>query len=276
MRYIAFYAYCWLALSWLVQPAEAQVADSTRRHIVLQGAVNVRDLGGYPGADGLHVRWGTIYRSADISHLTDADLRTLDYLHIRYDVDLRGVAESAQAPDRVNPGTDYILCPAGSDSVGNWMRQMASLKGSGDSLMIAFYTNTTYLAARYKPFFQKLLTLPDTSALLFHCTAGKDRTGIGAALLLYALGVPYPTIQADYEATNVYRQGANERMVQSMVKSLHVDEQVARDMLSAKGVYLDATFAAIRNQYGSVDAYLRDQLGLDDETVARLRKRFLE
>ena len=265
-----------LALSCLTGPVQAQVTDSARRHIVLQGAVNVRDLGGYPGADGRHVKWGTLYRSADISRLTDADLRALDYLHIRYDVDLRGVAESAQAPDRINPGTDYILCPAGSDSVNNWMKQLAGMKSGGDSLMIAFYANTTYLTARYKPFFQKLLSLPDTSALLFHCTAGKDRTGIGAALLLYTLGVPYPTIQADYEATNVYRSGANEQMIQSMVQRLHVDEQVARDMLSAKAVYLDATFVAIRSRYGSVDAYVKDELGLDDEAINRLRKRFLE
>ncbi|TDX00827.1 tyrosine-protein phosphatase [Dinghuibacter silviterrae] len=264
------------ALLALVQPVHAQVADSTRRHIALQGAVNVRDLGGYPGADGRLVKWGSLYRAADISKLTDGDLRTLDSLHIRCDVDLRGVAESAQAPDKINPGTDYLLCPAGSDSTNKWMRQLVGLQSGGDSMMIAFYANTTYLTARYKPFFDKLLTLPDTSALLFHCTAGKDRTGIGAALVLYALGVPYTVIRADYEATNVYRKDANERMIQSMVKGLHINEQVARDMLSAKGMYLDATFAALRSQYGSIDAYLHDQLGLDDSALSQLRNRFLQ
>lgn len=268
--------YEFLLLVLLVQPAVAQVEDSAHRHVVLQGAVNMRDLGGYPATDGKHVKWGSVYRSADISKLSAADLHTFDSLHIRYDVDLRGVAESAQAPDRLNPGTDYIVCPAGSDSTNNWMRQLASLKGSGDSLMLAFYANTTYLTARYKPFFQKLLALPDTSALLFHCTAGKDRTGIGAALLLYALGVPYPTIQADYEATNVYRQTANEGMIRAMVQGMHVDEQVARDMLSAKSAYLDATFTAIRSRYGSVDDYLRNELGLDDAAITRLRNRLLE
>jgi protein-tyrosine phosphatase len=272
MRYIILT----LLTTALVRPVQAQVTDSARRHIVLQGAVNVRDLGGYPGADGRRVKWATLYRSADISHLTDADLRTLAYLRIRCDVDLRGKAESAQAPDRINAGTDYILCPAGSDSVNTWMKQLAGMKSGGDFLMLAFYSNTTYLADRYKPFFQKLLSLPDTSALLFHCTAGKDRTGIGAALLLYTLGVPYTTIQADYEATDVYRRGANERMIQSMVQGLHVDEQVARDMLSAKAVYLDATFSALRSRYGSVDAFIKDQLGLDDQAIARLRQRFLE
>lgn len=265
-----------LLLLLLVQPAIAQVEDSARRQVVLEGAVNMRDLGGYAAAGGKHVKWGSVYRSADISKLTAGDLHTFDSLHIQYDVDLRGVAESAQAPDRLNPGADYILCPAGSDSTNNWMRQLIGMKGSGDSLMLMFYANTTYLTARYKPFFQKLLNLPDTSALVFHCTAGKDRTGIGAALLLYALGVPYPIIQADYEATNVYRQNANETMIRAMVQRMHLDEQVARDMLSAKGAYLDATFAAIRSQYGSVDDYLRNELGLDDAAIKRLRNRLLE
>jgi protein-tyrosine phosphatase len=254
----------------------AQIADSSRRHVALQGAINFRDLGGYPAADGHHVKWNVLYRSADISHLTGSDLQTLNALHIHYDVDLRGVAESAKAPDRLNPNTDYILCPAGSDSANNWMKQLAAVTGSGDSLMISYYTNTTYLAARYKPFFAKLLALPDSDALVFHCTAGKDRTGIGAALLLYALGVPMPVIEEDYTATNYYRQSENLRMIKGMSTGMHIDERVAKDMLSAKKEYLDATFDAIRQQYGSIDSYLQDQLGLDGEAMAKLRKKFLE
>lgn len=254
----------------------AQVADSSRRQVSLQGAVNFRDLGGYATADGHHVRWGSLYRSADISKLTPADLDTLNARHIRCDVDLRGVAESAQAPDRLNPGTDYILCPAGSDSVNTMFQHLAGMTAGGDSLMLAFYGNTTYLTARYKPFFGKLLTVPAGEALLFHCTAGKDRTGIAAALLLYALGVPYATIRQDYEATNVYRAPDNERMVRAMVTGARISEPVARALMSANGIYLDATFAAIRAQYGSVDRYLAEQLGLDKNTLMTLRQKYLE
>src|ERR1700734_1357612 len=97
--------------------AFAQVADSAKRHVVLQGAANFRDMGGYTTTDGHHVKWGEIYRSADISRLTDADLDVLKARRITYDVDLRGHQESAKAPDRVNPNTDYILCSAGSDGL---------------------------------------------------------------------------------------------------------------------------------------------------------------
>lgn len=257
-------------------PVLSQVADSSLRRVPVEGSINFRDLGGYATGDGHHVKWKVLYRSADISKLTPADLDTLNARRIRYDVDLRGVTESAQAPDKLNPGTDYILCPAGSDSVNKMFQHLAGMTQGGDSLMMAFYTNTTYFTARYKPFFGKLLVLPAGDALLFHCTAGKDRTGIAAALLLYALGVPYATIRQDYEATNYYRAPDNDRMVGAMVTGMHIGEPVARALMSANGIYLDASFDAIRAQYGSIDRYLSEQLGLNGEKLRILKAKYLE
>lgn len=256
----------------------AQVADSNRREVRLDGAANFRDLGGYATADGHHVRWGHVYRSADISKLTPADLDTLKARNIRYDVDLRGVQESAQAPDKLNPGMDYVLCPAGSDSMNaNVFRQLARVSPTGgDSLMRVFYMNTDYLTPRYKPFFDKLQAVSSNDALLFHCTAGKDRTGIGAALFLYALGVPYETIRADYEATNYYRSRENEKAMKGMVAQAHISEPVAKALMSANGAWLDATFEAIRKQYGSVDRYLAQELGLGPDRIKVLREKYLE
>jgi protein-tyrosine phosphatase len=254
----------------------AQVADSAKRHVVLQGAANFRDLGGYATADGHHVKWGKVYRSADISRLTASDLAQLKDRKIDFDVDLRGTQESAQAPDKMNPGTDYILCPAGSENLNDWMKSIATVKGNGgDSLMVAYYSNTAPLADRYKPFFAKLLALPNDESLMFHCTAGKDRTGIAAALFLYSLGVPYDTIVQDYEATNYYRMAENQKAVGPMVKMMHIDPMVANDMMQAKKEYLDATFAAITKQYGSVDNFLRDQIGLDDKKINELKRKYL-
>jgi len=264
------------ALILVVSGAMAQVADSTQRHVVLKGAANFRDLGGYQTTDGHHVKWGEIYRSADISKLTDSDLVVLKNRNINYDVDLRGHQEAQQAPDRLNPGMDYILLPAGSDGLNNWMKSITKVKGSGgDSLMIIFYSNIDSLALRYKPFFDKLLALPQGQALVFHCTAGKDRTGIGAALLLYSLGVPYETIVNDFLATNYYRKGVNAKMTGQMA-AMHIDPEVAKTMLSVKKEDLDATFSAITKRYGSVDIYLKTQIGLDDEKIALLKKKFLE
>ena len=256
--------------------AFSQVADSSIRRVPLQGAINFRDLGGYATADGHHVKWHVLYRSADISKLTPGDLDTLSARHIVYDVDLRGVQESAKAPDKLNPGTDYILCPAGSDSINTAMfRHIAGMQTGGDSVMLVWYRNTTYLTPRYKPFFAKLIEVPSDDALVFHCTAGKDRTGIAAALLLYALGVPYETIRQDYEATNYYRASDRDNLKTSMA-SMHVGEPVLRALMSANGEYLDATFDAIRAQYGSVDRYLADELGMDQQAMIKLRAKYLE
>ncbi len=255
----------------------AQVADSAKRKVDLQGAINFRDLGGYTATKGHHVKWGKLYRSADLSKLTDHDLAELSNRKISYDVDLRGNQESKQAPDRLNPNMDYILCPAGSDNVnGSMMQSLKTIKTGGDSVMVAYYGNTTYLADRYKPFFDKLLNLPNDKSLVFHCTAGKDRTGIAAALLLYSLGVPYDTIVNDYEASNYYRTVENEKAVKSMVQLMQINEGVAKDVLSVKKEYLDAAFNAIKSKYGSIDNFLKAQIGLDDQKIASLKKKFLE
>lgn len=151
------------------------------------------------------------------------------------------------------------------------------MKGKGaDSLMIEYYSNTTYLKDRYKPFFDKLLDLPANESLVFHCTAGKDRTGIGAALLLYALGVPYTIIVSDYEASNYYRKDANKKMMGLMMQMMNVDRTTANAMLGVKKEYLDATFAAINKKYGSVDTFLKNEIGLDDAKIKMLKKEFLE
>lgn len=266
-------------LAFLPFAGYTQVADSSQRQVKLQGAVNFRDLGGYAVADGRHIRWDKVFRSADISKLTDNDLAVLKDRHISSVVDLRGVQESKQAPDRLNPGTDYILCPAGSgNALGDWMKAIANIKteAGGDSMMRAFYVGTEFLADRYKPFFARLLTLPDDQALLFHCTAGKDRTGIGAALLLYALGVPYETILDDYTATNYYRNAENEKMLHSMMQGMHISEPVAKELLRAKREYLEANFTAIRQQYGSIDNFLRGPVGLTEEKIKELKNKFLE
>lgn len=255
----------------------AQVTDSLQRQLILQGAVNVRDLGGYVTKDGHHIKWNKLYRGADISKLTDADLDRFSKKKINYVVDLRGDNEAKVAPDRLNKNADYLRCPAGcNESLTGWMKKLMNLQTGGDTLMIAYYTNTEFLAARYKPFFEKLIALPTDEALLFHCTAGKDRTGIGAALLLHLLGVPAETIMSDYLASNIYRASDNEKMVQQMVQQMHVKEQVARDISLVKKEYLNATLAMLVKQYGSINNFLKSAIGLDDGKISMLKSKFLE
>ncbi len=255
----------------------AQVNDSAQRQIKLQGAVNVRDLGGYITKSGKQVKWGKIYRSAEINNLTPSDLDTLHNRSINYVLDFRGPAEFSIAPDKLPVGAIRISLPSGSEEVGDRGKIMQSMAKAtdGDSIMLPFYANIAPFTKRYKPMFETLLTNSNDSAILFHCTAGKDRTGIAAALILYVLGVDQQTIMNDYLASNYYRQRDNTRMKTLLVDTYHLKEQVVNDVMSVNEKYLNATFVAIKAQYGTIDNYLKKEMGLDDKAITKLKAIYL-
>lgn len=250
------------------------VAQEKAKAIAITGATNFRQLGGYETTQGTHVKWDKLFRSGEISRLTDQDMKELAQRHISYVVDFRSNDEVAKAKDRLPEGAVYLQLPAGSENLNSWMSQLPKLN-TADALMISFYSQTAHLKAKYQPFFKQLLVMPDSSALLFHCTAGKDRTGIGAALLLYALGVPEQTILDDYLESNEYRKVENEKMVQQMV-ALGIKEQVAKDLSGVKSQYLMAAYEAIMTQYGSVDQFLSQEIGLSKQDLALLKKKYTE
>jgi protein-tyrosine phosphatase len=266
----------------LATPALAQTPDTvvfnSRRAVPLQGTSNFRDLGGYPAAGGKHVKWGHIYRSADISKLTDSDLQTLQSRHVALVCDLRGPQEYAQAPDRLPAGVRRLELPAGSEKIDPRLLSGGAKTINRDSLMRAVYTTISFFPAKYKPMFDELLALPGDEALLFHCTAGKDRTGIGAALVLSALGVDRRTILRDYAATDTYWQAGREQSLQRMAQAGLSAEAVnaVRPLLAANPAYLAGTFAAIDKQYGSVDKYLGSEMGLTPKKLAALRAKYLQ
>ncbi len=105
-----------MAFAQNAQPTDTLVINS-RRAVSLEGGSNFRDLSGYPGAMGKTVKWGHIYRSADVSKLTDADLKTLESRNIATVCDLRGPDELKNSPDRLIPGAAYLNLPAGSENV---------------------------------------------------------------------------------------------------------------------------------------------------------------
>jgi protein-tyrosine phosphatase len=257
--------------------AYAQITDSTQREVKLQGAINFRDLGGYATKDGKHVKWGKIYRSAALNHLTDSDISKLEGLSLSRVADFRGPYEVKIAEDRLPANVNRISLPAGSENIGdsNYMKQMIR-QMKNDSSLIGFYSDLTPFKDRYQPVFKELLTISPDSAFLFHCTAGKDRTGIAAALILYALGVDEHTIMEDYLATNYYRRAENDKAVGMMVKAYGLDEVTARKMMGAKPEYLQATFTAIKTQYGSMNNYLEKGLGLTKSDLSQLKKAYLD
>jgi protein-tyrosine phosphatase len=256
--------------------AQSQIMDSARREIKLQGANNFRDIGGYETKDGKHVKWGKIYRSAELGHLTTGDLEKLQPLSITYIADFRGPSEVKTSPDKIPATAIRVSLPAGSEHTGdsNYMKQM--LLSAKDSGLIPFYSDIHALSDRYKPLFAELLQVSPDSAVLFHCTAGKDRTGIAAALILYALNVKEDKIMEDYLASAYYRKKETERSIKGMMAVYKMDEATARNLMGVKESYLTATYDAIIAQYGTIDIYLEKVMDLSPDKRQLLQQKFLE
>lgn len=244
-------------------------ATELPRSIVLEGASNVRDLGGWPAADGTHVRFGVVFRSASLGRLTGADAARLAATGLRTVVDLRGEAERKHAPSRLDslPGVAVHFLPI-DPSLGGPLRAIAAAREDAMAMMQHAYTSYALdWPHRYAALFG-LLAQPARRPLLFHCTAGKDRTGFGAPLLLAALGVEYEAIRADYLATDRLWQGDAE--IRAALPPV-----VADVLLTVHGELLDVAFAAIRGAYGSLDVYLEQRIGLDAARREHLRAALL-
>jgi len=259
-------------LAVLPDVVEAQQRQPSGREVALEGTVNFRDLGGYATTDYRRMSVGRVYRAGDISKLSDADMEELKRRKIYTVIDFRSEDEAAAAPDRLLPGTDYLSIAAGGGNPATFFREFTT----GREAMIACYSDISVFKEKYRPFFRKLLMLPDTSAIVFHCAAGKDRTGIAAALLLYALDMPMETILSDYAATNYFRRDENEKTVDHLVNKHGVDRQKAVEIMDANPLYLETAFNALTRQYGSVDLFLYRELGMDEAAKLRLREKFLQ
>lgn len=237
----------------------------------LEGASNFRDLGGYPAADGRRVRWGRVYRSAHLGALSDADIARLHGLGVKRVVDFRGVQERAATPNRWPEAAQLPLTIEPTVA-----QRLQSLAEAGSSitapvvqqLMCELYAMLVEeQAARFAALFEALLE--GDEALVFHCTAGKDRTGVAAALLLSALGVPRAVVEADYLLTNQhYRRPA--------LPATETPPEVLEVLWTVQPAFLHTALARIDARPGGMDGYLRTQLGLTPAAQAHLRTRLLD
>ena len=238
--------------------------------IPLDGASNLRDLGGYRTADGRVVRRGLVFRSAALAAVTDADLDTIAALGLRTICDFRGVEESGRAPTRVR-GVTIVPLPI-EPTVGAGLRDiLATQHATGEALYAVLQRAYAAYALSSSAQYGRMLglVLEGGTPLLFHCSAGKDRTGFGAAVLLTALGVPWDTVVADFDATNrLWRRDT--------VHSSDLPPATRESLLQADPALLTAAFDAARHRFGSIDGYLEDALGFGPPQRARLRELLLE
>lgn len=242
-----------------------------RRVPGLQGASNFRDLGGYRGRDGRPLRWGRLFRSDQLSGLTAADRERLRPLGLTRAFDFRGTQERAAQPYALPGLTQYSL--AIEPTVA---QNMAALVAAGlplsaermTELMEELYRRLVDDEAhRFAEWFGHLLD--DDAPQVFHCTAGKDRTGFASALLLTLLGVPWETVMDDYLRTNELWTGHLGRYPE-----LDIDTRAA--IVEARTPYLEAAFEVVRADFGGPEQFAERALSLDRAARERLRADLLD
>ena len=238
---------------------------------LLQGASNFRDVGGYHNADGRRVRQGQVFRSDHLAGLTPEDLARLASLGISHSLDFRGAAEYTATPYAI-PGVQRLALTIEPSVIARMqalvVQGIVPTTEETVALMQETYRDfVNHNAGTFGRFLKHLLEQPTPQ--VFHCTAGKDRTGVAAMLLLSALGVEEEVIHHDYLATNrLWRRDAE--------VSAGLPPVVADTLLSVQPAFLEAAYEAIHTGWGSIDAYLHQQLGLDDARMAVLRARLVE
>src|SRR5882724_3625808 len=251
--------------------SDSNPSDSPARHLNLACASNFRDLGGYPTRDGRSVRWRKIFRSNHLGHLTDDDIAIVRGLGVKRAFDFRGKEERTAAACRMTEITVHSL-PVEPTVVaalraiaagGTPLSAANALEVMRDSYRNYVQENTP----RYRALFAHLLE--DRAPLVIHCTAGKDRTGFACALILHTLGVSDDVISEDYLLTNRYyrRDPANGSELPDDVKNVLGTVQTS---------FLGAAFEAIDADYGDLETYLRDGLGLGHAERASLEARYLQ
>lgn len=245
----------------------------------LQGAVNLRDAGGYRTTDGKQVKRGLLYRSGALAGLSDGALLDLEKLGIRQVFDLRISDEVALAPDRIPAGAEYIHLPVNTTQ-NRWSR-LGTLINHLDRMERLHLASYTGLMVEQNPqvfgeLFKRLAADEGMPAII-HCTAGKDRTGMSVALLLSMLGVSDDTIAADYSLSNRFYSAYYEATLPQLrpIRRLGVKIDDMHVLLLAPPAMLREALAYVRERYGSVEAYLRDYAGITAETITKLREKLL-
>ncbi|TMM33387.1 MAG: tyrosine-protein phosphatase [Actinobacteria bacterium] len=260
------------------------------RTLGLNGAPNARDLGGLPVADGRTVRPGLVFRAQALGRLSDDDVAVLASLGLTDLLDLRHGSEIELAPpDRLPAGPQVAHIPIFDPAhpvftyvsavlLGHDLSRYAQLAVEGTpSAMLTVYRWFVSAPAARAAFATALRRITAaTGPLLYHCSAGKDRTGWLSALLLGALGADRTTITDDYLLTNEVTAEAMAKLLAVMDTRKGVPPDVLRPVLDAAPEYLDAAFERLESEYGTLDRYLREGLGLGADELAALRRRLLD
>ena len=261
--------------------------------VPLEGGINFRDMGGYRTEDGRLVRRGVLFRSGGLWKLTQTDLAALKELSIKTILDYRDESEMQQSPDRLWEGATLFSVPAiiketklSADPkklIENLIREKTtSEENAAVKMMGQLYAELPFGNPAYRMLFDLLSADESSEGFVQHCTFGKDRTGVGSALTLLALGVPVETVRADYLKTEKilgpYKKDLLDKKLNMEGKPPLSEETIRKlsPLLEARVEYIDQALDQMIRHYGTFEDYFKQELGLSQANLDTLRKRYLE
>ena len=260
------------------------------RHLELGSLINTRDLGGMKTADGRTILPGKLIRSGQLFGVSPSDLERISEL-VDTVVDFRTEREKGECLDALIHGSSYHFFPVLESFAKGTSREKKSVEDfiitlardpEGARLhmcdMYRAFVESDYSLSQYGRFLRILLEDHDR-AVLWHCSVGKDRAGIGALLVQKILGVPEEDVTEDYLATNDYVQEGYRKVSALVHQKFRSDDPVIDKSMEffffANRSYIESFFDSINKRFGSFDAFVRDGLGLSDEDVALMKQKYL-
>ncbi len=259
------------------------------RQVKLEKAFNFRDMGGYKTQDGKSVKWGLLYRSDELSKLSEQDIQIVEKLGLKTIVDFRAEFERKDNEDKTIQGATVVyldpsaMTAAMASSEAGDMKKMFDPKNLTADIAknIMINQNAEFVTGeKPKQAYRQLIDLfldESKIPLVQHCRGGKDRTGYGALLILSLLGVSKEDILEDYLLTNVYKKEKNETSLKEMYEKTKNDDLVLamRYMKEANLEFINAAYDLIEKDYGDVVSYCKQELNVTDEEIQKLKEIYL-
>lgn len=259
------------------------------KKIKLEGAYNFRDIGGYSGKNGKKIKKGVLYRSDELSHLTEKDIEVLEKLNIQTIIDFRNEKERLDNEDKQIGEANLIYLDPKADTAA-----LASAEGKD----IDLYDRAQLTSERarffmtkqnkefvineeskkaYKKMFEIILDSKN-QAIVQHCRGGKDRTGYGVALIQLLLGVSKEDVLYDYLLTNEYKKEKNEKSLRALLQETGNEDLVEAFRLfkEANLDFISEALRTIEEHYGNVETYVIQELGLTKKQIEKLEEMYLE
>ena len=262
------------------------------RRLKLKKLFNTRDLGGIPTGDGGVIKKGKLIRSGKLYKIPDSTVRALKDMNVKTIIDLRIFTECEEAPDTLWEGVNYVhlpvLCTATpgitrEDSMRKTMaiesRRIKDEFGTADNYMIEMYRSVLFSEEPKKYLSQALrLIIDNEDCVLWHCSGGKDRAGIVSMLVEGLLGVDEDTILHDYGASHYFQRNRFfwNRAVLTIAPLYLRFKRILFGMMAAKPVYMKTPIEDIKQKYGSITEYCKQELGVTDEDIKLMKEKYVE